>query len=411
MYLLLSITSILLAVQGIYRSYKKKNMIIFIWLIVFYYTITSLVAALFPGSSITNVQYVSIETKTIYIWSVLLCIAGFTISDLLFNKKQKNPTSLGNLNCDRKIFTALEIVYWISLLITFSVLNDIDYVEYNTNNKGGGWAQCFFQLSACVNFVFVYKKEYIKLLISLLIVLAIVAFIHVRSFLFFPLMPIVFYFLYKGINSIRSFKGFAIKTAPMVIILFLFAAVMGIMRFGRVSLPETELTEIAFASLDDWSFGRQYIASIAHYIYRFFGLFINILSHLGINTSNPLDFYPSVPRLNAMILSNVSDVSLLENASHMPATIFFDLYISWGYYCGLVAIGVYWFFIKVFDLLQRDLFTLVLFSAIMGWHFYMLLRGAVDTCSAGINYAFWMALVILVIRNLTKFKSLSKATI
>ena len=224
-------------------------------------------------------------------------------------------------------------------------------------------------------------------------------------------MPIVFYLLYKGINNIRNFKGFAIKAVPMVIILFLFAAVMGIMRFGKISLPETELTEIAFASLDDWSFGRQYIASIAHYFYRFFGLFINILSHLGINTSNPLDFYPSVPRLNAMILSNVSDASMLKNASHMPATIFFDLYISWGYYCGLVAIGVYWFFIKVFDLLQRDLFTLVLFSPIMGWHFYMLLRGAVDTCSAGINYAFWMALVVLIIHNWTKSKSLSKATI
>lgn len=410
MYLLLSIVSILLAVQGVYRSFKKRNMIIFIWLIVFYYTITSLVAALFPGSSITNVQYVSAETKTIYMWSVLLCVAGFTISDLLFNKK-KNTISLGNLNDDRKILSTLEVVYWISLIITFSVLNDIDYVEYNTNNKGGGWAQCFFQLSACVNFVFIYKKEYIKLFISLLLVLAIVVFIHVRSFLFFPLMPIVFYLLYKGINNIRNFKGFAIKAVPMVIILFLFAAVMGIMRFGKISLPETELTEIAFASLDDWSFGRQYIVSIAHYFYRFFGLFINILSHLGINTSNPLDFYPSVPRLNAMILSNVSDASMLKNASHMPATIFFDLYISWGYYCGLVAIGVYWFFIKVFDLLQRDLFTLVLFSPIMGWHFYMLLRGAVDTCSAGINYAFWMALVVLIIRNWTKSKSLSKATI
>lgn len=411
MYLLLSIISILLAVQGVYRSFKKRNMIIFIWLIVFYYTITSLVAALFPGSFIPKVEYVSEETKTVYMWSVLLCVAGFTISDLLFNKKKKNPISLGNLNDDRKILSTLEVVYWISLIITFSVLNDIDYVEYNTNNKGGGWAQCFFQLSACVNFVFIYKKEYIKLFISLLLVLAIVVFIHVRSFLFFPLMPIVFYLLYKGINNIRNFKGFAIKAVPMVIILFLFAAVMGIMRFGKISLPETELTEIAFASLDDWSFGRQYIVSIAHYFYRFFGLFINILSHLGINTSNPLDFYPSVPRLNAMILSNVSDASMLKNASHMPATIFFDLYISWGYYCGLVAIGVYWFFIKVFDLLQRDLFTLVLFSSIMGWHFYMLLRGAVDSSSAGINYAFWMALVVLIIRNWTKSKSLSKATI
>ena len=127
MYLLLSIVSILLAVQGVYRSFKKRNMIIFIWLIVFYYTITSLVAALFPGSSITNVQYVSAETKTIYMWSVLLCVAGFTISDLLFNKK-KNTISLGNLNDDRKILSTLEVVYWISLIITFSVLNDIDYV-------------------------------------------------------------------------------------------------------------------------------------------------------------------------------------------------------------------------------------------------------------------------------------------
>lgn len=394
----------LMASYGVYRSYKKKNIIIFLWLIITYYTITSLVAALFPGSGMLSVHSVGTEVKTTYMWSVFLCVAGFTLSDLLFNKKQKSLFSLEDLNADGRLFSILEIVYWISLLITFSVLNDIDYVEYNTNNKGGGWAQCFFQLSACVNFVFLYKKSYIKLIISFLFVLAIVAFIHVRSFLFFPLMPVLFYYLYKGLRSFKSFKGFAVKSVPMVIVVFLFAMVVGIMRSGTISLPETELTDIAFASLDDWSFGRQYIASIAHYFYRFFGLFINILSHLGINTSNPLDFYPSVPRLNAMLLSNVSDVSMLENASHMPATIFFDMYVSWGYFCGLVAIPVYYFFIKVFDFLQRDIFTLVLFSSIMGWHFYMLLRGAVDTCSAGINYAFWMAIIVLLIRNQTRTK-------
>lgn len=402
MYLLLSIASILMASHGIYRSYKKKNIIIFLWLIITYYTITSLVAAIFPGSGMLSFHTVSTEVKTTYMWSVFLCVAGFTLSDLLFNKKQKRVLSLEDLNADSRLFSILEIVYWISLLLTFSVLNDIDYVEYNTNNKGGGWAQCFFQLSACVNFVFLYKKKYLKLIISFLFVLAIVAFIHVRSFLFFPLMPVLFFFLYKGLRNFKSFKGFAVKSVPLVIVVFLLAMVVGIMRSGTISLPETELTDIAFASLDDWSFGRQYIASIAHYFYRFLGLFINILSHLGINTSNPLDFYPSVPRLNAMLLANVSDVSLLQNASHMPATIFFDLYISWGYYCGLVAIPVYYFFVKVFDFLQRDIFTLVLFSSIMGWHFYMLLRGAVDTCSAGINYAFWMAIIVLFFRNRTR---------
>ena len=394
MYIYLSILSIFLAFWGIYRSFKKKNMIIFVWLIIAYYTITSLVATLSPG----NLQF-GIEIKNTYMWSVLLCVAGFITSDILFNKETKKVISLDTLNRDGKVWRIIEVVYWISLGLTFLSLRNMDYVEYNTNNKGGGWAQCFFQLSACVNFLYVYKKKYIKLAVSIISVLMVVEAIHVRSFLFFPLMPVIFYFLYSRMANYDRFADFARKTTPMVIVLLISAIVVGLMRFGEFSLPETELTDIAFNSLDKWNLGNQYFVSTAHYFYRILGFFINMLSHIGISFPNPLDVYPSVPKLNAMLLNNASSVDLLENASHMPGTIFFDLYISWGYFCGLYAIIIYYFFIKLFQFVQKDTFTLILLSSTLGWHIYMLLRGAVDTCSSGISYAFWMSLHVLNIRN------------
>ena len=206
-------------------------------------------------------------------------------------------------------------------------------------------------------------------------------------------------------NNIRV-KSLIKKIVPLAAVLLLSSVVVTTIRFGKFSLPETELTEIAFNSIDNWSFGYQYFASVAHYLYRFLGPFLNMFSHLGIDRINPLDVYPSVPRLNAMLAYNVTDVSLLENASHMPATIFFDLYISWGYFCGLFAIAVYYYFIKVFDLLHKNLFALVLFSSIIGWHFYMLMRGAIDTCSAGIAYSFWMALLVLLLCNRIKNRTI-----
>jgi len=389
MYIVLGVCSIIAAFYGIYRSFRKKDMLVFIWIIVEYYTIISLVSSLSPE----NLQ-VSEDIKNTYMLSMLLCVGGFLLSDFLFNRKEKKTVSLDALLSNKKIWLYIEIVYWISMGLTYFTLIEIDYIEYNTNNKGGGWAQCFFQLSACINFVFVYKKKYLKLFISILTVFVIIEAIQVRSFLYFPLMPVVFFYLYKNITSVSSFKKFIKSSVPIIALLLVAAIALSLTRFGEFKMPEAELTSIAFNSIDKWYLGDQYFISTGHYFYRLLGPIVNMLSHFGINIESPVEMFPSVPRINAMLFSGLNSVDFLENASHMPGTIFLDLYVSWGYWGGFYAVVIYFFFIKIFGWLQKDAFTLVLFSAIAGWHFYMLLRGSVDTCSSGIGYAFWMSLII-----------------
>lgn len=228
----------------------------------------------------------------------------------------------------------------------------------------------------------------------MILMLLIIVATDVRSLLYFIIMPVFFFVLYRILFTVTNLKLFIRKSMPFAILLFFFSFIVSYIRFGYYSLPETELTSIALDSMDRWKFEFQYFNSILKYFSGFLGVFRNSLSILDINLPDYMRFIPSVPQLNAMIQAQVLDVTDLENAYHMPATIFYDFMMCWDMFAPVAAFFTYWYFIKVFDIFQKTSFRIILFSSIVGWHFYMLMRGAVDTCSSAMAYPFILGILI-----------------
>lgn len=381
--------SFIVGVLGFYRAFQNKSMIIFIWIIVTYYSVTSLIAMYSTQNSLIHYS-----TKVNYVVNYFFCTLGFYFCDRLFNRRIREEVDLDFLT-GNKLFHIIECVYWISFVFTFIELRGQDYATYNTGN-GAGWAQIFFMLSSGIVFYFTLNKQWVKIIISTIMMVLIIVALGVRSMLYFILMPFAFYCLYNLLFSVDDIGAFIKKSILFVILVLLASFLVGYIRFGDYSLPETELTDIALDSMQGWTFGNQGINSFLHYISGFFNPVRNTLNMIDVHVPD-FAIVPSVPRLNAMMRAGVSDVSMLQNAYHMPATLFYDLYVCWGNYAGFFAFLVYWYFIKIFDLFQNGAFRMLLFSSLVGWHFYMLMRGAPDGASSAMGYPLLLGFVIFFI--------------
>ena len=391
MILFLAIINILLPIIGMYRSYKNKHMIFFIWLIISYYSITSIVSLTFSD----NLQFSEYVRET-YVVNMLLCIVGFLLSDFVFNKKSMGPIDIGILTNSslKQLLSIIEGLFWISLVATFFELKVQDYNTYNTGT-GAGWFQVIFQSTSCIIVRFLRKEQWLKLGLASFLVLAIVSFVGVRSLMYFIVMPIGLYLIYEKILHAKSIKRALKIVFPMLIVAFLVVYAVNMLRFGESKLPETELTTISLTVIEKGVVVNQYTMSALHYITGFLTPIINALNKLGLGIPDPSTYLlPSVPRLNAVVTQNVSDVAYLENAAHMPGTIFHDLWYCWGKYAPIAAFFLYWFLLKVSTLFQKNAISFFCFSSIFGWHFYMLLRGSVDTCSSGVSYSILLSFLL-----------------
>lgn len=386
MEILLGILALCVGVKGFIRSFEHKNLVIFIWIIALYYTLTSMVSICQPDN-----MYISDAIKLKYMANMFLCILSFYICDLVCNKSVNVLLAFNSIKKCR-FFIVLEIVYWISYVLTFLTLKGQDYTSYNTGT-GAGWAQVFFMFTSGIIYLFVLRKQWVKILLSAVMMVLIIIAIGVRSMFYFILMPIAFYYLYYMLFHVRGLKQFVLNCIPFAFLIFLASYLVSYVRFGYYSMPETGLTSIALNCLDQWNFGNQYLSSTLQYISGFLEPLRNALNMMSIHLPDFMENIPSVPQLNAMIYAGVSDVSDLENAYHMPATIFFDLMVSWGYFAPIAAFILYWYFLKVFNVFQKSPLRMILFSSIIGWHFYMLMRGAVDTCSSAMGYPLCLGIV------------------
>lgn len=387
MVILFGCLSLLVSCLGIYSNYKKKNLILYIWVICAYYCITSLVAINSPQNI-----YIMNSTKIIYMFNLLSCIASFYVCDLLFNKKNISNVSFSFTHYE-KIFKILELIYWISYILTFLELRTLDYWTY-VSQGGAGWAQVFYISTSGVIYYYCYKKKWLKISISLILMLLIIASTGVRSLLYYIVMPIGFYYLHKILHTSRSIGGFIMKILPFAVLLIISVLVVNMLRFGYVDLPETELTIIALRCLEYWNEGNQYFNSVNHYMLGFLVPINNIMTKFDIYWLDYMDLlFPSIPKLNALILLGATDVSQI-GATHMPSTIFYNLYISWGNYAFIASFVTYWFFLKFFSFFQANNLRILLFSPMFGWHFYMIMRGASDGASRGIAYSILICLII-----------------
>lgn len=392
---ILGCISLWIGFWGFSRSFKHKNLVIFIWVIVLYYIVASIVSMTEPDN-----MYVPKVTKLKFMSNLLFCTLAFYLSDVVFNKTTHAQIVLDSF-IKNKFFTYFEIAYWASYILMFLQLRTQDYTTYNTGN-GAGWAQVIFIFTSGIIYLFVFKKQWIKIIVSAIMMVLIIVVIGVRSMLYFVLMPIVFYFLYYMLYHVSNIKQFMKKCVPFAFIIFIASYVVSVIRFGSYSMPETELTSIALNCFDKWNFGYQYANSILHYFIGFLAPIKNALNMIDITLPDYMQFIPSVPHLNAMIYAGVSDMSNLENAYHMPATIFFDFMVSWGVYAPIVAFFVYWYFIKIFNAFQKSALRMILFSSIIGWHFYMLMRGSIDTCASAMAYPLLLGIIVYFV--IRKFK-------
>ena len=391
MVIFVAIINILLSLIGLYRAYRNKHMIFFIWLILSYYSVTSIVSLMSPESLLF-----SMNVRMTYVINMLLCVIGFLLSDCVFNKKMIEPINMQMLTDSslNQPFFIIEILFWISLFATFFELKVQDYNTYNTGS-GAGWFQVIFQSTSCILIRFLRKKQWEKLGLASVVVLAIVSFVGVRSLMYFVVMPIGLFFIYENLLHAKSIRKALKYVLPMLLLAFLVVYVVNYLRFGESRLPETELTTISLTVMDNGIVMPQYIMSALHYMAGLLTPIINALNKLGFGIPDPSTFlFPSVPRLNAVVTQNVADVAYLENAAHMPGTIYHDLWYCWGKYAAVAAFFLYWFLFKISSLFQKNANIFFCFSSIFGWHFYMLMRGSVDTCSSGIAYSFFACIFL-----------------
>ncbi|MBP5708519.1 MAG: hypothetical protein J6W61_01985, partial [Bacteroidales bacterium] len=238
--------------------------------------------------------------------------------------------------------------------------------------------------------LFLYKKQWWRFIIASLLIVGMIASTGVRSLLYFVLMPTIFFilnkFLYKEDDVLKTF----FKLLPVAILVVAAVFVVNMLRFDEVRLPEIELTDISLKVLDLGGYPLQLFNSLFHYLAALPVPVINMLNLFGADLP-PLSSFlpPSIPKLNALFLSN--------EGAHFPATIFHDFYMSFGYYGSIWAFVVFSYIKLLCDFLQRNVASLFAFSSVLGWHLYFLMRGSCDTCSGGVAYSLWLALLLYLV--------------
>lgn len=385
----IEILSFFIAALGTYKNIKNRNLILFIWVIVLYYSIT----LMFAMSSDVN-SLVPYNLKITFAGNFLLGVFAFFLSDKIFNKNAIDGVSFTFLNNEKNI-RVMEVVFWISYTLTFLELRLLDYETY-TNYGGAGWAQVFFMLTSGVIFYYSYRRKWLHLVAVFLMMGVIIAATGVRSLMFYVIIPIIFYYIYITIHTIQNIGEFVWKVLPLLLLIIGSVFLVDTLRFGEVDLPETELTNIALHCMENWDFGLQYMNSIWHYALGLLTPVNNLLEKFGVYWLDLLQsLFPSIPKLNALIYSGMVDVSLI-GAYHMPATIFYNFYMSWGNFACIAAFFTYWAILKIFNAFQKNIFRIMLFSPILGWHFYMVMRGASDTAARGIAYPLLIGLILCI---------------
>ena len=367
---------------------------IFVWLIIFYYSITSIVA------SFEYTQF-SIHAKETYALNMCLCIVAFILSDFIFNKKERNQIVITDIiDNSRIVLTIVEVVFWISLALTYVELRTQDYSTYVSREGQAGWAQCFFQSTCCIIVYFLYKRQWLKIVVSLLMVVGMIASTGVRSLLYFVALPMMLYFLNKFLFERKNFLKSAVRIVSVAILVVVAVYVVDFLRYGEIRLPEIELTRISYDVLDGNGYPNQYFNSLLHYLTGFLTPIIGALNKLGANLpSLSLILPPSIPNLNDFYTSQYN-----AGEAHMPATIFHDFYMSFGYY-GAIWGGIVFSYLKLLcDWFQKNGALFFAFSSLLGWHIYMFLRGAIDGASSGIAYSILISLILFFILKSRTYK-------
>lgn len=381
--------ALFISISGIKRAYQKKSYIILVWAIIFYYVITSYISC----CSHTNAD-IPTNVKILYFRNFTFCIAAFLIADIFFNKRI-NPVIDINI-LPRSLTLCLEGVFWFSLALVFITLYGQSYSDFVTSSDGGGWGIIFFQVSAGMILWFSYKKEWVKVIIASMVIILIILTTHVRSLFLYSFLPIIVYFINRYYKENLPFKSFCIKLLPLVLITVAIGFFFSFIRFGFLTLPETNLTDISLSVLDkieDQNYQYQGFNSFKHY---FWGFISPIASKLGIHSNLP----DSIPLVNAIYQMDVSYSSIINNAVHFPANIFHDMYLSWGNFACVFAFAFYSYLLFIIRIFQTNAKTLLLLSSTLPWHLYMLLRGSVDYSSMGISYALYFTLIIYIVSKL-----------
>lgn len=404
--LLIALLNILIASLGIVRSFKNKNLLIIVWIILLYYALTSfIVCSPFYKSYSLIVQHststpkIPIEITFKYQVIILICFSAFFLADYLFNRKQYTQLPL---NIPKNCIIFLIVVFWTSLILVFGNFYGRSYKDFIVSGANeSNWSLVLFQCSSCVLFHFAKTKNWLSLALSFIGVLIIISTTLVRSLIFYVLMPVVVYTIYTSLFQSSTIKQWLKLLYPIIFTFIILGCVMDIMRSGTIGIPETKLSIIALTTL---KYCENYIVepfganSLMHYIWGFFSPIVNICGKMGLDIS--IDLPMSIPRFNAMISVDRSLFS--SQVYHFPATIMLDLYLSWTQY--LLFAGAFLFFslvIFIFKIFQKNSYTIFLFSSIIIWHIYMLLRGSVDYSSTGISYSllFLISFYILTYRT------------
>ena len=370
-------------------AFKKKNFIIIIWAIVFYYIITSYISC----CSFSN-AYISLDIKILYFRNICLCILSFLIADICFDKRINSTISFDTL--PRGFIICLESIFWFSLVLVYLTLYGQSYDDFVTSSDGGGWGIIFFQLSAGMILYFAYKKQWTKIILAYIIVILIISTTHIRSLFLYAFLPVLVYYISRYFKENISFKSFSIKLLPLVLITIIIGFIFSLMRYGTLTLPETNLTDISLSVLDKISaqdFKYQGLNSVKHY---FWGFFSPIANQLGVQ-SNLSD---SIPLINATYQMEVSYSSIINNSVHFPANIFHDMYLSWGNFAFVFAFVFYAYLLFIIRVFQHNAKSFLLLSSMLPWHIYMLIRGSVDYSSMGISYSIYFVLFIYLISKI-----------
>lgn len=392
--IIFGILCILVCFWGLDRAFKAKSILIFVWVVLCYYTLTAvLVCVGLPDFSLLSnsfeENYWAASTKWRMLINIFLCNCSFLLSDYFFsNKKVLKYNDIGKI--PQTLAQITHATFWISLVLVFIRYYGEDYSSFVSSADGGGWGMVLLQLTSCTNFYLVMKRKWLGVVVTIMVVFMIVVTTHVRSLLFYPIMPILIYYTYDGLYKYKTLKSFSLKALPFVGGLLCLAFILSVLRSGYVKLPEVNLAQISLDVLDyhnnsepdTWS-------SLINYFWGFFTPFNKVLN---------IDYIPpqSIPHYNALVSFSYK-YAYMDDAIHYPATIYHDLLLSFGNFAFVAAFFFYTYLKFISDYVQSSTVRLFLFSSIYPWHIYMLLRGSTDYSSAGISYSLVLALMVLII--------------
>ena len=393
--ILFGILCIFICILGIKRAFKAKSILILVWVVLCYYTLTAvLVCVGLPNFSLFANSYEESGWSTFTKWRMLvnifLCNCAFLLSDYVFrNKKVIKYNNIGEI--PQLLAKIILVFFWISLALVFIRFYGKDYNNFVSSADGGGWGIVILQLASCANFYLVMKKRWWGVAATTAVIFMIVVTTHVRSLLFYSVMPILIYYTYDGLYKCKTLKAFSLKALPSIGGLLCLAFILSVLRFGYISLPEVNLAQISLNVLDYHNdFGPDTWSSLINYLWGFFTPFNKILN---------IDYIPplSIPHYNVLVSFKYAHG---DNALHYPATIYHDLLLSFGNFACVAAFFFYAYLKLICDYVQSSPVRLFIFSSIFPWHIYMLLRGSTDYSSAGISYSLVLALMVLVIYDI-----------